>query len=103
LKDAREADACLQEMLRHFSYHLKNHPLESDTELLNVCLPRIAGAVGSRRLAAKRLQRENRLFNRVRREVARTFRGDVDVWGLALRLVADFRLPKLKQLPAASR
>jgi DNA-directed RNA polymerase specialized sigma24 family protein len=103
LGDAREADDCLDETLQHFSQHLQSRPRESDARLLTVCLPRIAGAVGSKRLAAQRLRRQNSLFNRFRREAARTFREGFNVTEFAHRLAGVFRLPRLKPLPAPSR
>jgi AcrR family transcriptional regulator len=103
LNDAEEADDCLRETLQHFSYYLQSRPRETDAKLLGVCLPRIAGAVGARRLAAQRMRRENSLFNRVKREVTQALKEGVDVREFALKLADGFRPLGLKQLPAASR
>jgi DNA-directed RNA polymerase specialized sigma24 family protein len=111
LGNASDADECVQETLRHFFYFMKDRCWESDVKSIDAYLMRIAGGVGSKKLAEKRAQREDSLgrhendslLDKVRREVFQPIQERVKFKQLFLRIVDNFRQPRLKQLSAALR
>jgi phage shock protein A len=101
-EDAAEAHDCLQELNRRFSNYVEYSCRESEVTLTKVFMI-MAGKVASEKLAQKKLQRENRLLNRIRHRAARALNEGVDFRQLALRLVGDIRQPRLQQLSTISR
>jgi phage shock protein A len=101
-EDAAEADDCLQELDRRFSNYMEYCHQESDVKLKKVFMI-MAGQVSSEKLAEKKLQRENSLINRIKRQAAQALKEGVDFMQLALRLVGNIRELRLRQLSTASR
>ena len=101
-EDAAAADDCLQELRRRFSNYVEHCRPEPDVKLMKVLMV-MAGKVSSEKLAEKKLQRENRLLNRIKHKAAQALKEGVDFRQLALRLVGYIRGPRPQQLSTISR
>lgn len=79
LGDASEADACVEETISRFFFFMEDRCWEADMEYIPVYIMRIAGFLCSKKLAARRALRKNRLgwrkvvgrLNKIMREVVR--------------------------------
>jgi hypothetical protein len=92
LSDTPEADAGVQETLRHFFFFMEDRCWEAEAEFIDVYIMRIAGAVCSRRLARKRVRLTNApmiesLFYRLTHEVLKPIQV-----GMALKQLFSGRL-----------
>lgn len=101
-EDAAEADDCLQKLDRRFSDYVEYHRRESEVKLTKVFMI-MAGQVSSEKLAAKKLQRENSLLNRIKHKAVQALKESVDFRQLIPRLVGSIRKPRLQQLSTISR
>ncbi len=105
LGDEAEARECLQETLRHFFFFMQERCWESEDDLVEVYVMRIAGGVCSRRLARKRLllastHEQESLLDRLGREVLKPIQASVALKQFFLRAFGYARQSSLQRLSA---
>lgn len=103
LGDEAEAEECLQETLRHFFFFMQDRCWESEVELIDVYVMRIAGAVCSRRLARKRAlpaAAPERLLDRLGHKMFKPVHAGVVLNQLFLRAFGSATHPRLHELSA---
>lgn len=98
--NAAEAVDCLEKVRKRFLGRMDYRHCESNAEMVKILMITV-GEVSSNMLAEKSLRHENRLLERIKRQAVQTFREGVNFRELAFKLTGGFRVPRLRQQPAA--